>query len=130
LKFCEHCVYGKACRAKFNVGWQRTKGTLDYVHADLWGPTKTPSHSGARYFLSIVDDFSRKLWIYIQKTKDEAFDNFKSWKTLVESKQAKRSRGFILIMVLISALNLSMIFAKIMALQGIRQLRAPLNKMV
>jgi len=65
LKFCEHCVCGKACRAKFNAGQQRTKGTLDYVHADLWGQTKTPSHSGARYFLSIVDDYKRKLWIYI-----------------------------------------------------------------
>ena len=65
LNFCEQCVYGKACRAKFNVGQQRTKGTLDYVHVDLWGPTKTLSHSGARYFLSIVDDYSRKLWIYI-----------------------------------------------------------------
>ena len=50
LKFCEHCVYGKACRAKFNAGQQRTKGTLDYDHADLWGPTKTPSHCGARDF--------------------------------------------------------------------------------
>ena len=78
LMFCEHFVYGKAYRAKFNARQQRTKDTLDYVHADLWGPTKTPSHSGARYFLSIVDDYSRKLWIYIQKTKDEAFDNFKS----------------------------------------------------
>ena len=35
LKFCEHCVYGKASIAKFNVGLQTTKGTLDYVHADL-----------------------------------------------------------------------------------------------
>ena len=32
-----------------------------------------------------MDDYSRKLWIYIQKTKDEAFDNFKGWKTLVEN---------------------------------------------
>ena len=90
LKFCEHCVYGKAWRAKFNAGQQRTKGTLDYVHADLWGPTKTPSHSGAWYFLSIVDDYSRKLWIYIQKTKDEAFDNFKGWKTLVENQTSRK----------------------------------------
>ena len=29
LKFCEHCVYGKASRAKFNAGQQRTKGNLD-----------------------------------------------------------------------------------------------------
>jgi len=124
LKFCEHCVYGKACRAKFNAGQQRTKGTLDYVHADLWDPTKIPSHSGARYFLNIVDDYSRKFWIYIQKTKDEAFDNLR------KTKQAERSRGFVLIMVLSYVLNLSMISVKRMALQGTGQLRAPLNKMV
>ena len=28
LKFCEHCVYGKACRAKFNVGQQEQKVPL------------------------------------------------------------------------------------------------------
>jgi len=60
------------------------KGTLDYIHVDLWDPSSTPSHLGAKYFLSIVDDFSIKLWVYPQKTKDEAFENFKNWKCLVE----------------------------------------------
>ncbi|XP_062103891.1 uncharacterized mitochondrial protein AtMg00300-like [Humulus lupulus] len=50
LEFCEHCVYGKACRVKFSLGQQRTKGSLDNIHADLWGPSRTPSHSGARKF--------------------------------------------------------------------------------
>lgn len=42
---------------------------LDYVHSDLWGPSRVESHSGGRYFMSIIDDHSRKLWIYILKTK-------------------------------------------------------------
>jgi len=41
------------------------------------GPTKVPSHNGARYFLSIIDDFFRKVWIYILKHKNEAFEKFK-----------------------------------------------------
>ena len=45
LNFCEHCVYGKTCKAKFGVGQQRTKGILDLIHADLWGPSRTLSHS-------------------------------------------------------------------------------------
>ena len=85
LDFCEHCVYGKACKDKFGTGQQRTKGTLDYIHADLWGPSRTPSHSGVRYFLSMVDDYSWKLWIFILKTKDEVQDYFKNWKTLIEN---------------------------------------------
>ena len=78
-------VYGKACRVKFGTGQQRTKGTLDYIHADLWGSSQTPSYSGPRYFLSMVDDYSRKLWIFIFKTKDEVHDYFKNWKTLIEN---------------------------------------------
>lgn len=38
-----------------------------------------------KYILSIVDDYSRKLWIYIQNSKDEAFENFRNWKVLVEN---------------------------------------------
>ena len=49
-----------------------------------------PSHSGARRFLSIVDDYFTKLWIFIQKTKDETFENFKSWKTLVENQTGRK----------------------------------------
>ncbi|XP_050915095.1 uncharacterized mitochondrial protein AtMg00300-like [Lathyrus oleraceus] len=45
LKFCEPCVLGKSCRVKFNKGKQRTYESLDYIHADLWGPARCPSHS-------------------------------------------------------------------------------------
>jgi len=65
-----------------------------------------------------------------RKQKIRLLITSKAGRHLWETKQAKRSRGFVLIMVLSSALNLSMISTKRMALQGTRQLRAPLNKMV
>ena len=77
LKLCEHCIYGKASRLKFNKAVHITKGILNYVHSDLWGPSSNESLGGGRYFMSIIDDFSRKVWIYILKTKDEAFQKFK-----------------------------------------------------
>jgi len=94
LNFCEHCVYGKACRVKFGVGQQRTKGTLDLIHADLWGPSRTLSHSGARYFLTCVDDFLGKLWIHILKTKDEVYEIFKNWKTMIENQTERKIKRF------------------------------------
>lgn len=84
LEFCEPCVFSKSCRVKFNKGKKRTHKSIDYIHVDLWGPTRNSSYSGARYFISVVDDYSRKLWVFIQKSKDETFKKFKSWKTLVE----------------------------------------------
>ena len=35
LDFCEHCVFGKQCKVKFNTGVHRTKGTLNYIHSNL-----------------------------------------------------------------------------------------------
>ena len=42
---------------------------LDDVHSDLWGAAKVESFGGARYFLSLVDDYSRRVWVYILKIK-------------------------------------------------------------
>ena len=67
LEFCELCILGKAKRSKFATIVHHSKGTLEYIHSDVWGPTRVPSHSGARYFLSMIDDLSRKVWIYILK---------------------------------------------------------------
>ena len=63
LDFCEHCVYGKAIRVKFSKLSYVTKETLGYVHSDLWGPSQKESLGGGRYFISFIDDCSRKVWV-------------------------------------------------------------------
>lgn len=65
---------------------------LNYVHSDLWGASKDPTLGGGRYFLSIIDDFCRKVWVYILKTKVAAFQKLKDWKTLVEVQIVKKKR--------------------------------------
>ncbi|KAG8479428.1 hypothetical protein CXB51_029898 [Gossypium anomalum] len=60
LNFCEHCVFGKQKRVRFTKGIHNTKGTLEYIHSDLWGPSRVPSRGGANYMLTFIDDFSRK----------------------------------------------------------------------
>jgi transposase InsO family protein len=88
-KFCEQCIFGKHKRVKFNTAVHNTKGTLDCVHADLWGPSRKPSYGGARYMLTIIDDYSRKVWTYFLKNKDDTFAAFKDWKVMIE-RQADR----------------------------------------
>ncbi len=90
LEFCEHCIFGKHKRVKFSTSVHTTKGILDYVHADLWGPSRKPSLSGARYMLTIIDDYSRKVWPYFLKNKYEAFDAFKDWKVMVERQTERK----------------------------------------
>jgi transposase InsO family protein len=90
LKFCEHCVFGKQTRVKFSKeGVHTTKDRLDYIHSDLWGPNRVLSKSGGRFYMTLIDDHSRMVWVYILKSKDEAFPTFIKWKAMVE-KQTER----------------------------------------
>ena len=60
LMFCKHCIFGKQCRQKFEAGSHFSKGVLNYIHCDLWGPSPTISYGGETYYVLFVDDFSRK----------------------------------------------------------------------
>ncbi|TXG72438.1 hypothetical protein EZV62_001017 [Acer yangbiense] len=70
LSFCDHCVYGKMIKVKFNVAKHCTQSILDYIHSDLWGPSRHVSMGGYRYFMSIIDDYSRRLQVLVQSVND------------------------------------------------------------
>jgi hypothetical protein len=90
LDFCEHYVFWKQCRVKFSTGIHKISGTLDYIHSDLWGPSQVPSKGGARYFVTCIDDYSKKVWVYFLKKKSDVFVTFKQWKTLIENQIGKK----------------------------------------
>ncbi|KAH9741104.1 Integrase catalytic domain-containing protein [Citrus sinensis] len=71
LNFCEHCVVSKKTRVKFGTANHDTREILEYVHSDVWGPTKTASIGGSHYFVTFVDDFSKRVWVYTMRVKDE-----------------------------------------------------------
>jgi hypothetical protein len=55
------------------------------VHSNVCGPMSSTSLTGCEYFVTFIDDFSRKNWIYFMKTKDEVFSRFQEFKALVEN---------------------------------------------
>ncbi|KAG8480905.1 hypothetical protein CXB51_025479 [Gossypium anomalum] len=50
------------------------KGTLEYIHSGLWGPSRVPSRGGANYMLTFIDDFSRKVWAFFLKKKNNGLE--------------------------------------------------------
>ncbi|XP_042038432.1 uncharacterized mitochondrial protein AtMg00300-like [Salvia splendens] len=58
---CEECILAKSKMLTFPEGKHCSKAPLDYAHSDVWGPAQTQSIGGGRYFLTIIDDYSRKL---------------------------------------------------------------------
>ncbi|KAL2253255.1 UNVERIFIED_CONTAM: Retrovirus-related Pol polyprotein from transposon TNT 1-94 [Sesamum indicum] len=61
------------------------KEKLELVHTDLWGPAPVSSLGGSTYYITFVDDSTRKVWVYFLKRKSDAFDTFKRWRALVEN---------------------------------------------
>jgi transposase InsO family protein len=88
--FCEHCIMGKQTRVKFGTVIHNTKGTLNYVHTDVWRPTKVPSLGGKHYFFTFVDDFSKKIWVYNMKHKNEVLRIFLTWKKMIETQTGRK----------------------------------------
>lgn len=82
---CEICKVAKQKRVSFKkIGKIRSKRPLELLHMDVCGPLPKKSISGHKYFLSIIDDFSRKVVVYPIKTKDEVFSCFKRFQTRAE----------------------------------------------
>ncbi|MCO5583616.1 hypothetical protein L7F22_037529 [Adiantum nelumboides] len=81
---CPSCQFGKQQRSRFNKSTYRAKQPLELIHSDVWGPSQTTSMGGAHYFLTFVDDMSRKVWVYFLKNKSKVFSYFKQFKAMVE----------------------------------------------
>jgi len=65
LEKCSHCMAGKQTRVSFKKHPSSRKSKLlELVHSDVRGPLKVKSFSGALYFVTFIDDCSRKLWVY------------------------------------------------------------------
>ncbi|XP_073121748.1 uncharacterized mitochondrial protein AtMg00300-like [Henckelia pumila] len=86
LKLCERSILGKAKRVSSSKEKHTTEHPLAYIHSDLWVPSRTETRGGGRYFMTIIDEYSRKVWTFVLKAKDEAYNKFKYWLQVVENK--------------------------------------------
>lgn len=92
---CEGCLMGKQVRKAFSGQASfNAKQVLELIHGDICGPLEPATPAGNRYFFLLVDDFSRKMWVYMLKTKGEAFEAFKKFKVMVENKMEHKIKTF------------------------------------
>ncbi len=67
------------------AGRAPAKEKLELVHTDVWGPASVSSIGGKQYFVTFIDDHSKKLWVYFLRHKSNVFEAFKKWKVMVEN---------------------------------------------
>ncbi|GJU04571.1 retrovirus-related pol polyprotein from transposon TNT 1-94 [Tanacetum coccineum] len=89
LPFCEHCVINKQHRLKFKTSNSRSVYVLELVHSHVW-QAPVLSLGGAKYFVSFVDDYSRRCLVYPIKKKSDVFEVFKVYKVRVELDSGKK----------------------------------------
>ena len=73
---CSICVQGKQSRYPFGNSGKRAMNILDLIHSDLCGPMSKQSMGGALYFVTFIDDHSRKKFVYFIKYKSEVVEVF------------------------------------------------------
>ena len=89
---CKGCALGKYTKIVFTSSDSRSIGVLDLIHFDLCGPMSSVSLRGFEYYVTFIDDHSRKTLIYFLRSKkyEEVLQRFQQFKALVENQIRRR----------------------------------------
>ena len=67
---CRGCALGKYTKIAFSSSDSISAGVLDLIHSDLCGPMSYASLTGFEYYVTFIDDYSKKTWIYFVRNKE------------------------------------------------------------
>jgi transposase InsO family protein len=92
-QFCDVCVLTKQRRLPFSQQSSfQAKERLELMHGDLCGPVTPATTGGRRYFLLLIDDLSRYMWVVVLGSKGEAVDAIKRAQATAEAKCGRKLR--------------------------------------
>jgi hypothetical protein len=75
--FYEGCVLNKQARNLFPRRVEyRAKNILELIHTDICGPITPKLFREKRYFITFIDDYTRKTWVYFLKEKSNLLKTF------------------------------------------------------
>ncbi|CAI7881950.1 unnamed protein product [Closterium sp. NIES-53] len=67
---CVPCVKGRLRAAPHFSSFPPTEAPLQTLHMDVWGPARVCGQGHERYFLQVVDDYSRYTTVFPLRSKD------------------------------------------------------------
>lgn len=92
---CYGCCLGKSTKAPCKgLSGKSSSATLDLLHSDVCGPMPIASDGGSRYFMTILDDYSRKIDVFCLKSKDEVVKNIKEYLDRIENQKGQKVKRF------------------------------------
>ncbi|KAI9162373.1 hypothetical protein LWI28_026651 [Acer negundo] len=91
---CPVCPLAKQSRLPFSPSVISSIKPFEIIHCDIWGRYRHPSLSGAHYFLTIVDDFTRFTWIFLMRHKTEAHSLLNKFFSFVQTQFESHIKTF------------------------------------
>ncbi|XP_075091779.1 uncharacterized protein LOC142171949 [Nicotiana tabacum] len=82
---CPICPLARQPRLSFPDSSSFSTSLFQLIHVDTWGPYHTQTYSRAKYFLTIVDDYSRATWTYLLHSKSYAFTFLKAFIAMIKT---------------------------------------------
>ena len=82
---CSVYPLAKQRKLSFLISTSKSDSVFDMVHCDIWGPFSVESINGSRFFLTIVDDYSRYTWIYLLHSKSQTRQLLQTFFTLIQT---------------------------------------------
>ena len=87
---CEPCTKGKNKRNPFpSRSYIAASEPFEIIHSDVCYIGEK-SLAGCEYFLTLIDDFTRYVWVFFLKSKSQVFEFFKNWKSMVENQFGRK----------------------------------------
>lgn len=66
MVLCEWCFHGKQKNVTFiKMVHPPDTAKLELVHSYVYGPTSVGSVGGSPYYVTFINDCTRKVWVYI-----------------------------------------------------------------
>lgn len=82
---CNICPMARQSRLHFPQKTTSTSKFFEQLNVDLWGPYHISTHENYKYFVTIVDDYSRSTWTHLISNKSNTLQVLKSFVSLVEN---------------------------------------------
>ncbi|CAI7874147.1 unnamed protein product [Closterium sp. NIES-54] len=76
---CLPCIEGQERAAPHSSSFTPTTAPLQTLHMDVWGPTRVIGQSRERYFLLVVDDYTRYTTVFPLHSKGQIVDVLMPW---------------------------------------------------
>lgn len=74
---CESCQFAKHHRVSLSPRVnKRASAPFELVHSDVWGLFPVEFRTGYKYFVTLVDDYSRLTWLFAMKSRSKLFSHF------------------------------------------------------